>query len=113
MSFDSFNLLVDKVTPFMSKRTWMRATVNGPIEYSIRVACLLRYLAGGSPYDMAVIFGVSIGEVYESVWEVADVINQIPEFSISYPACHAKQEEIALGFEQMQYADFQGQKKES
>jgi hypothetical protein len=106
MTFESFNILAEKITPLMAQRKWNYAAVNGPIKHSVRVACMVRYLAGGSPYDVALIFGISISEVYESVWEVVDAVNRLPEFTIRYPSCHLKQEQIALGFEQKSVAGF-------
>ena len=106
MTFESFNILVAKITPMMAQRKWKYASVNGPIQIALRVACLIRYLAGGSPYDVALIFGISISEVYESVWEVIDAVNRLPEFTLTYPSCHLKQEEIALGFEKKSVAGF-------
>ena len=106
MTYESFNVLVDKIAPMMGQRKVHHATINGPIENSIRVACLIRYLAGASPYDLAVVCGISISEVYESVWEVVDALNKLPEFSISYPSCHLKQQEIAHGFEKKSVAGF-------
>jgi hypothetical protein len=80
--------------------------INGPIYHSTRVACAIRYFAGGSPYDIATTFGISIAEVYFSVWEVVDALNLHPEFAIHYPESHEEQKQIAAGFQEKSGAGF-------
>ena len=41
---------------------------NGIIDSSIRLACALRYFAGGSTYDLAPLYGISHTEVFNSLW---------------------------------------------
>ena len=50
---------------------------NGPIPSSIRLACALRYFAGGSPYDLMSVYGVSHTIILDSVWCVVEAINQL------------------------------------
>ena len=57
---------------------------NGPIPHSIRLGASLRYFAGGSPYDIMYIFGISYSGVLRSVWTVVDAVHRCPKFDISY-----------------------------
>jgi hypothetical protein len=40
---------------------------NGKIHTSVRLACALRYSAGGSPYDIMSTYGISNTEQFDSV----------------------------------------------
>jgi hypothetical protein len=73
---------------------------NGPVTTSVRLACALRYFAGGSPYDIMSVYGVSHTIVLDSVWCVVDAVNQLPNFHIEYPRSRAEQMKIAKGFEE-------------
>ena len=73
---------------------------NGPVTTSVRLACALRYIAGGSPYDIMSVYGVSHTIVLDSVWCVVDAVNQLPNFHIEYPRSRAEQMKIAKGFEE-------------
>ena len=64
----------------------------------IRLACALRWFAGGSAYDIMTTFGISHSEVFISAWFVVQAVNSLKEFDIIYPANHNKQCEIANGF---------------
>ena len=55
------------------------------IATSVRLACALRYFAGGSPYDIMVLYGISYSEVLKSVWITVEAVNNCPTFIISYP----------------------------
>jgi hypothetical protein len=106
MSFESFNKLAAKLKPYMHTRDFAKASANGPIFHTVRLACAIRYFAGGASYDICAAFGISNSEVMESVWEVVDALNECPEFAIQYPSCHQKQYEIAAGFRAKSAADF-------
>ena len=73
---------------------------NGLVTASVRLACALRYFAGGSPYDIMSVYGVSHTIVLDSVWCVVDAVNQLPNFHIEYPRSRAEQMKIAKGFEE-------------
>jgi len=79
---------------------------NGRVTPQVRLACALRYMAGGSPYDLLTSFGISHTEVFSSLWFVIDAINNLPEFSMHYPASHEKQKEIAQEFQTKSAAQF-------
>lgn len=106
MSYASFWRLASLLRPYMIKRNHAMALTNGPILPSVRLACTLRYFAGGSSYDIAMSFGISNSEVLESVWEIVDAIHKYPEFEMQYPSSHEKQEQIAEGFRRKSAANF-------
>jgi len=65
-----------------------------------------RYFAGGSPYDIAVIYGISYSAMIESVWFVVDATNNQPDFHIKYPESREEQEKIAAAFYRVSQAGF-------
>ena len=71
---------------------------NGHILTSVRLACAIRYFAGGSAYDLMGKYGISHSEVMNSVWYVIEAINLVEEFFMSYPSDHQQQKKIADGF---------------
>ncbi|KAL3768216.1 hypothetical protein ACHAWU_001906 [Discostella pseudostelligera] len=71
---------------------------NGKISNDTRLACALRYFAGGSPGDILSTYRISLTEVLFSVWGVVEAVNQFEEFHISYPASHELQQRIAADF---------------
>ena len=79
---------------------------NGVIDTSVRLACALRYFAGGSPYDIMGKYGISHTEVLQSVWYVVEAINCFVEFHISYPSDHQEQQKIADKFRRASAVDF-------
>jgi hypothetical protein len=56
---------------------------NGPIDTSVRLACALRYFAGGSAYDIACSYGIAYSEVHNSVWFVVEAVNTHPPFLLN------------------------------
>ena len=79
---------------------------NGIIRCTTRVSAALRYMAGGSVYDIAVVHGISITQVYDSVWTVVDAINKCEELSFEFPTTHEEQRKLAKGFQELSDADF-------
>ncbi len=79
---------------------------NGPVSTSIRLACALRYFAGGLPYDIMAKYGLSHSSVYESIWVVIEAVNTFDEFSIEYPASERAQLKIADKFEKVSKVKF-------
>ena len=73
---------------------------------SSRVSATLRYLAGASVYDIALVHGISVSQVYESIWIVIDAINKCTELSFEFPFCHQKQKALAEGFRGLSDAGF-------
>jgi hypothetical protein len=79
---------------------------NGLIHSAIRLSIALRFFAGGSAYDIALVHGVSYVEVYRSVWRVVDAVNQCAELCIQFPSDHQAQKDIAQGFQRKSSAKF-------
>ena len=53
------------------------ASRGGFIEYEIRLAITLRYLAGGSYLDLIYLYGVSATFFYFAVWDTLKRLNRI------------------------------------
>jgi hypothetical protein len=79
---------------------------NGIIDSSIRLACALRYFAGGSTYDLAPLYGISHTEVFNSVWYVVEAVNSHAPFFIEYPADITYQLKIAKDFKDVSAIPF-------
>jgi hypothetical protein len=79
---------------------------NGTIPFSIRLSIAIRYFAGGSPYDIALVHGVSHSVVFKSVWIIVDLINCSDSLKIEFPKMHDSQKEIALGFKNKSAVSF-------
>jgi hypothetical protein len=74
---------------------------NGRISTSVRLACALRFFAGGSVYDIMGNYGISHTDVMDSVWHVVHAVNTLTEFKIEYPSSVDEQRRIAAGFERV------------
>ena len=98
MKYLSFLKLVGLVSAVLPESNPDMARVNGSIANSVRLAVALRYFAGGSSYDIATTFGISVSEVFVSAWRIVDAVNRCPTFDIEYPRTEEKQREIAQGF---------------
>ena len=79
---------------------------NGKISTSVRLACALRYFAGGSSYDIMAKYGVSHSEVMNSVWYVVEASNQMKDWYITYPENHEDQLRISKEFHDKSSVDF-------
>jgi hypothetical protein len=79
---------------------------NGPIQPEVRLACALRWFAGGSVYDIMTTYGISHTDTLLSVWYVVDAVNNHPSLQIVYPADHEEQRSIARGFLRVSAANF-------
>lgn len=112
MSYASFWKLHDSLLPYLVKATGYKDCSksfylhNGPILHSTRLACAIRYFAGGSPYDIVAKYGIGHTDVFNSVWYVVDAINMHPDMSFSYPESHEEQRKIADGFRAVSAAGF-------
>jgi hypothetical protein len=80
--------------------TFVPPPPNGEITSSFRLACVLRYFAGGLPYDITTNYGISHSEVLDSVWYVVDAVNRTKGFDISYPESADEQQKIASGLDE-------------
>lgn len=110
MTYISFKRLAALLRPLISASTGYKGTPrycpNGPIPPDVRLACAIRWFAGGSTYDIMTTFGVSHTDTINSYWYVVDAVNQHPGFTISYPDDHDKQRSIAAGFAEVSSAGF-------
>ena len=75
-----------------------RYVPNGPITPSVRLACALRYFAGGSPDDIMTSYNIGYTDMIQSVWCAVDAFNAYSDFQILYPADHERQYAIAESF---------------
>jgi hypothetical protein len=106
MTESAFWELHGMLEPYMSSirlrggrlKTHRNGGKNGLIPTEIRLSAAIRYFAGGRPEDIAISHGIAHSEVFYSVWKVVDAVNRCDELSFSFPASHAKQQELALGF---------------
>ena len=69
---------------------------NERITTSVRLACALRYFAGGSAYDLMGTYGISHTDIMDSVWHVVEAVNNYPQFRITYPSSVGEQENSSL-----------------
>jgi hypothetical protein len=109
MTETMFWKLHGKIRIFMKSHTNKRkrgATPNGDISSSSRLSMALRWFAGGDPLDIFQVHGVGYEQVYNSVCEVVDAINQCPEIQIRFPTDHRAQLLIAEGFQKKSRVGF-------
>ena len=92
-----FNTIKSDLRKVMKRTGWTHCT-NGIIPYATRVAVTLRYFAGGDPYDLAPLWGISNTEVFNSVDDVTDAINSCKDLKLEYPDDHHVQKSITDGF---------------
>ncbi|KAL7532194.1 hypothetical protein ACHAXR_006360, partial [Thalassiosira sp. AJA248-18] len=103
MSFKVFGQLfkileVDLIRVVNSKDTDRDRSPNGKITLTVRLACCIRFFAGGDAYDIACMFGVSHTSVFLSIDYVIESINDCDALKIEFPSDHNIQREIANGF---------------
>ena len=66
----------------------------------------LRYFAGGSVYDIALVHGVAYTEVFKSLWKVVNAVNKCKELEIKFPDNWDGQRGIAAQFLKKSKAGF-------
>jgi hypothetical protein len=69
---------------------------NGEITFSTRLSISLQYFAGGSPYDISFVHGVSHSVVFQSIWFIVDKINNCKSLKIEFPKDHTAQLEFKI-----------------
>jgi DDE superfamily endonuclease len=100
----SFWKLCTMLRPFFvkpSKKKCRNGAKNGLIPLPTKISVALRYFAGGSPYDISVVHGISHTDVFRNVWQVVDAVNKCQELGFRYPTDHAEQQKIADGFKRV------------
>lgn len=112
MKFDTFQRLASMLRPYIiaasrQKQGSRNYLQNGRISPDVRLACALRWFAGGSVYDIMTTYGVGHTDAINSCWYVVDAINSHPSFTIAYPDDHNIQRSIAEGFRQVSSANFE------
>lgn len=111
MNKKSFNKLYAKLQPqldaiFMPRGGGTRGIHSAyHISAKCRLSMALRYFAGGCPYDIMQVHGVSYVSVFDSVWGVVDAINATKYFNYSFPT-HKQQRKIAAAFQERSGAGF-------
>ena len=112
MKYSTFKRLAEELRPFIIKASGQKDVVrpgyppNGRISPDVRLACAIRWFAGGSAYDLMTTFGIGHTDTINSFWYVVDAINGHPSFNIEYPDNHGKQMTIAQGFHEVSAAGF-------
>ena len=72
--------------------------LNGVISSIVLLTCAIQYFVSGLAYNLMCKYSISYFEVMRSVWSVLEAVKSLPEFHISYPADHARQQMIATEF---------------
>jgi DDE superfamily endonuclease len=101
MEPSSFWKLCRLLRPFLVKATKKKCrngAKNGLITTPTRISVAIRYFAGGSPYDISVVHGISHTDVFRCVWSVVDAVNACPDLSFQFPSDWEEQQKIADGF---------------
>lgn len=111
MKYSTFKRLANELRKYIEDATGQigrpRYAPNGPISPDVRLACALRWFAGGSVYDIMSTYGIGHTDTLNSCWYVVDAVNRHPRFKISYPEDHTKQLSIAQGFKRVSAAGFE------
>ena len=104
MGYGTFKKIFRKISP---KLKILRADKhtniyipNGRIHSTVVLACAIRLFAGGSAYDLATTYGISVTKALQSLGLVIDAKNETDELTIKFPTDHDEQRKIASGFEQ-------------
>jgi hypothetical protein len=78
LTWVSFNKLLGKVTAdldVVSVKQAKNGHQNTIVPNAVKLAIGLRYLAGGDPQDLYLIYCVSLSYVYKCVWAVVEAVN--------------------------------------
>jgi hypothetical protein len=110
MKYKTFKCLATLLCPYIvaasRKKGTKRCIPNGLISPDVRLACAIRWFAGGSAYNLMTTYGIGHTDTINSCWYVVDAINRHPRFKIAYPEDHDKQRSIAQGFYNFSSAGF-------
>ena len=80
--------------------------LNGNITTEIRLACALRYFAGGSYLDITVSHAIGVTDFYLSVWAVVDATNRCPLLNFQFPTTESECQAISTEFAARSKAGF-------
>ncbi len=111
MKYRTFKRLAHALRPYIIAASGQKggppgSIRNGPISSDVRLACAIRWFAGGSVYDLMSTYGISQTDTVKSFWFVVLAINRNPNFNIEYPSDHEEQKRIAQGFHAVSSAGF-------
>jgi len=97
MNRSNFAKLVSLVRPVISKNEKMGALRNGAIEPEVRVAIVLRIMAGAADLDLMVLWQVARSTIYQIFHETSEAIaNALP--MESFPDCEIRCANLSMGF---------------
>jgi hypothetical protein len=87
MTRDAFMGLLTLLEPHIETKQPEKANGNsGAIKSVTRLAVALRFLAGGSPWDIALAFNIhAVSTVYETAWRVVEAIDATPALQCKFP----------------------------
>ena len=86
LSWPAFNKLLgllDEDLKVVNPRLAKNGNNGRVVPNAVKLAIGLRYLAGGDPLDLFLIYHVSLGYVYKCIWTVVDAVNQ--RLQIKFP----------------------------
>ena len=104
MPKDSFLLLHGKVAPLLNTTWTARSAQMAKVSSGCHVDTLLllattiRWLAGGSAWDIAYAFNISYATLHARKFEVMDAINTALRDNIQFPTSEAGLQRLADGF---------------
>ena len=79
---------------------------NGKITLQIRLACALRYFAGGSYLDIIMSHAVGKMDFYRSIWAVVHATNKCSFLDFQFPSTLAECQSISKEFSSRSKAGF-------
>ena len=79
---------------------------NGEITMELRLACALRFFAGGSYLDITISHGIGKTDVYRSVWAVVHATNSCKQLEFHFPMTQEQCKQVAQGFAPRSKAGF-------
>lgn len=82
-----FALLLTYLRPSLEVNEGMsrRGSPSGPVTPELQLSMTLRFLAGGSYLDIALLHGVHPSTFFSRVWRVINAIAQHPQFKLHFP----------------------------
>ena len=86
LTLPAFNELLGMLRPYLKVKDEEKARMakwGHLISEEAKLACTLRYLAGGDVKDLQLIYHISPGHVYKYIWMVVDAINEV--IKIEFP----------------------------
>jgi len=104
MSKEAFLLLHSKcgqrINPTWTPRSKRMAQISSGshVETLLLLACTIRWLAGGSPWDIAYAFHVSYSTLHDKKYAVIDAINEALRGNIAFPTSEEGLQKLADGF---------------